>query len=61
MVLQMRSADVRSSREYRELEKKNRELQNTNTNLKTALKRLNKQKKKMAETHMRKLPYCVTK
>jgi hypothetical protein len=56
MVLQMRSADVRSSHEYRELEKKNRELQNMNTNLKAALKQMNKQKKKMAETHMRKLP-----
>ncbi|CAF1392853.1 unnamed protein product [Rotaria sordida] len=52
MVLKMRSADIRSSREFRDLEKTNRELTNKVNNLKLALKKVMKQKKKMAETHM---------
>ena len=50
----MCSANVRSSCEYRELEKNNHELLNRIENLKQALKKVNKEKKKMSETHMRK-------
>ena len=57
---QWRSVDIRNSMEYRELEKKNKDLSNKMENLKEALLKERKARKKMGETHMRKLsPYVI--
>jgi len=57
--LQWRSVDIRSSMEYRELEKKNKDLSNKIENLKQALSKERKERKKMNETHMCKLSSCL--
>ncbi len=56
--LQWRSVDIRSSMEYRELEKKNKDLSNKIENLKQALSKERKERKKMNETHICKLSSC---
>jgi len=45
--------------EYRELEKKNKDLSNKIENLKEALLKERKERKKMDETHICKLSSCV--
>lgn len=55
MVVQIRTADVLSSIEYRELEKKKEDLSTQVDNLKAALKKTTKERKKREETHMCKL------
>jgi hypothetical protein len=51
--------DIRNSMEYRELEKNNKDLSNKIENLKEALLKERKQRKKMNETHRGKLLSCV--
>ena len=51
--------DIRNSMEYRELEKNNKDLSNKIENLKDALSKERKERKKMNETHMCKLSSCV--
>jgi chaperonin cofactor prefoldin len=48
----VRTSDILSSIEYRELEKKNRALQTKVDNLKRALKKAHQDQKKFHETHM---------
>ncbi len=55
---QWRSVDIRNSMEYRELNKKNKDLSNQIENLKEALSKERKERKKMNETHIGKLPTC---
>lgn len=55
VVVQIRTADVLGSIEYRELEKKNKNLSTQVDNLKAALKKITKERKKNEETHMCKL------
>ncbi len=54
-VVQIRTADVLGSIEYRELQKKNKTLSTQVDNLKAALKKVAKERKKNEETHMCKL------
>ncbi|CAF3138035.1 unnamed protein product [Rotaria socialis] len=50
--IHIRTVDILSSIEYRELERKNRDLSNKNGVLKEALKKVQKERKKMETTHM---------
>ena len=50
-VLHMRTADILSSFEYRQLEKKKQDLEKKIENLKSALKKVHQEKKKMEITH----------
>lgn len=52
---QIRTMDVRSSVEYRELEKKNKELITQNNSLKQALKKMKIERQTFHKTHMSKL------
>ncbi len=52
VVVQMRTADVLGSIEYRELQKKKKNLSTQVDNLKAALKKITKERKKNEETHM---------
>ena len=54
-IVQMRTADILSSIEYRELQKKNNDLLAQVENLKDALKQKRKQLKRMEKTHICKL------
>jgi wobble nucleotide-excising tRNase len=51
----MRTGDILSSMEYRELEKKNKDLSTKVQNLRDALKKLKKEQKAMEQTHICKL------
>ncbi len=51
-VLSVRTSDILSSIEYRELGKKNRILQTKVDHLKQALKKAHQERKKFHETHM---------
>ena len=52
---QWRPVDIKNTMEYRELEKKNKDLSNKVDNLKEALSKERKERKRMGETHIRKL------
>ena len=54
-VLHIRTVDIQSSIEYRELEKKNKQLSAQVDNLKQVVKKMRKEKKIFEETHMYKL------
>ncbi|CAF3416835.1 unnamed protein product [Rotaria sp. Silwood2] len=51
-IVQLRTTDILCSIEYRELEKKNRELTTKVDTLKAALKQMGREQKKMKATHM---------